>query len=193
MAQYQGKHGQKPPHRGLLRRRVLLLCAALVLVVSVGGTLAFLAVRSAQLNNTFTPGVVTSQVIAAEQKRSVKNTGDVDAYIRAAVTVNWVSTTVGDNTTYGLRPVENTDYSLTINTTDWVTHTDGYYYYKHRVAPGDTTQPLVTGIKTLRTAPEGYTLAVEVAAEAIQANGTTDVGHVPAYRDAWGDVPAPVD
>lgn len=193
MAQYQGKHGQKPPRRGLLRRRVLLLCAALVLVVSVGGTLAFLAVRSAQLNNTFTPGVVTSQVIAAEQERSVKNTGDVDAYIRAAVTVNWVSKAANDNTTYGLRPVEREDYSLTINATDWVAHTDGYYYYKHRVAPGDTTQPLVTDITTLSTAPEGYTLAVEVAAEAVQANGTTDVGRVPAYRDAWGDVPAPVD
>lgn len=194
MAQYQGKHGQKP--RGFLRRRVLLVCAALVLAVSVGGTLAFLAVRSAQLNNTFTPGVVTSQVIAAEGKRSVKNTGDVYAYIRAAVTVNWVSKAANDNTTYGLRPVESEDYSLAINATDWVVHTDGYYYYKYRVAPGDTTQPLVTNITTLSTAetPEGYTLAVEVAAEAIQANGTTDTGHVPAYRDAWGaGVPTPVN
>lgn len=198
MAQYQGKHGQNSPRRSPLRRRALLLCAVLLLVVSVGGTLAYITVQSERLNNTFTPGYVTSRVNASGHVRSVTNTGNVDAYIRAAVTVNWV--VAGDgNTTYGLRPVENTDYTIALDVGadgHWVAHTDGYYYYKHRVAPGGTTQPLVTDITTLSTAetPEGYTLAVEVAAEAIQADGDTDVGRVPAYRDAWGTaVPTPVD
>lgn len=197
MAQYQGKHGQNRPRRGPLRRRVLLVCAVLLLVASVGGTLAYLAVQSERLNNAFTPGVVTSQVNASGHARSVTNTGNVDAYIRAAVTVNWVSTTENDNTTYGIRPEAGSDYSLTLNTGDggdWVAHTDGYYYYKNRVAPGDTTQPLVTDIQLKSTPPTGYTLAVEVAAEAIQADGDTDVGRVPAYRDAWGEgVPAPAN
>lgn len=196
MARYQGKHGQNSPRRSPLRRRALLLCAALLLVVSVGGTLAYITVQSERLNNTFTPGYVTSQVNASGHERSVTNTGNVDAYIRAAVTVNWVSANANDNTTYGLRPKADTDYSLTINDTDWVAHTDGYYYYKHRVAPGDTTQPLVTDITTLSTVKtlEGYTLAVEVAAEAIQAHGDTDADGVPAYRNAWGAaVPTPAN
>lgn len=196
MARYQGKHGQNSPRRSPLRRRALLLCAALVLVVSVGGTLAYITVQSERLNNAFTPGVVTSRVNASGHVRSVTNTGNVDAYIRAAVTVNWVEEGEG-NTTYGLRPEADTDYSITINTGDggnWVAHTDGYYYYKHRVAPEDTTQPLVTDITTLSTAPEGYTLAVEVAAEAIQAHGDTDAAGVPAYLDAWGAaVPTPAN
>lgn len=198
MARYQGKHGKNPPRRTSERRRVLLLCAVLLLVATVGGTLAYITVQSERLNNTFTPGYVTSQVNANGQTLSVRNTGNVDAYIRAAVTVNWVSAGEGSNTTYGIRPVEGTDYTLTLNTGDdgdWVKHTDGYYYYKHRVAPGGTTTALVTDIQLTSSAtpPAGYTLAVEVAAEAIQAHGDTDADGVPAYQSAWGAVPAPVD
>ena len=56
------------------------------------------------------------------------------------------------------------------------------------MSPDASTNPLIppNGITANATAPTGYALSVEVVAEAIQAQGTTDTANVPAYQDAWG-------
>lgn len=187
----RGRHMLKSAHAGG-SSRLLVLCLVLLLVASVGGTLAYVVVRSGAEKNTFQPAQVTSEVVVGNGTRAVKNTGDVPAYIRAAVTVNWVSTDSGSNTTRGIAPTES-DYSLKLNTGDsgaWIAHTDGYYYYEYKVEAKAVTATLVENIQCSATPPAGYALAVEVAAEAIQADGDTDVGGIPAYKSAWGsDVP----
>lgn len=181
MAQYQGKHGRAPARRGN-GRRIALLCVALVLVASIGGTLAYIAVRADEVENTFEPAYVTSKVVVGNGTRAVKNTGNVDAFIRAAIVVNWMDE---NGNVRGLSPQAG-EYSMTVNESDWILNEgDGYYYYKYKVASMAVTANLVTDIQYNITPPAGYSLAVEVAAEAIQAAGDTDDTSVPAYQDAW--------
>lgn len=183
MAQYQGRHGRAPARSGK-GRRVALLCVALLLVASVGGTLAYIAVRSDDVNNRFERAYVTSAVEATAETRRVQNTGNVDAFIRAAIVVNWMD---DDGNVRGIAP-QSGEYSMTVNdNNNWIyDETDGYYYYKYRVDPSGFTDGLVTDIRCLVTPPAGYKLAVEVAAEAIQADGDTDDTSIAAYKHAWG-------
>lgn len=64
------------------RRAVLLVSLLLVLTMTVGGTIAFLAARTEQKTNTFAPSRVASQVIEehfdgeVKSNAAVRNTGD---------------------------------------------------------------------------------------------------------------------
>ena len=110
---------------------------------------------------------------------TVTNDSNVDAYIRAAIVVNWMDE-IGENV-YGIAPNER-DYAIEIDNTDWVKAGE-YYYYKSSVTGNGTTNPLVKGLTVNTASPaEGYELTVEVVAEAIQANPKTTVEAV------WEDV-----
>ena len=136
------------------------------------------------MDNLFIPASVTCQVNSVDNNFTVTNTGNIDAYIRASIVVNWMDK---DGNVRGIAP-STSDYTLNVNTTDWWQDNTGYYYYKHSVSPDASTNPLIppNGITANATAPTGYALSVEVVAEAIQAQGTTDTANVPAYQDAWG-------
>ena len=166
--------------------RVSMLSIFLILSLSVGGTLAYLIAQADAIQNQFVPASVTCRVNANEDNTfDVTNTGDVDAYIRAAIVVNWVDE---NGNVRGIAP-QASEYLLSVNTTDWWPDTGtGYYYYKYFVIPTDATNDLVTAYELAEnvTTPTGYELCVEVVAEAIQADGDTDIGNVPAYKDAWG-------
>lgn len=174
------------------RRQSLAITLSVVLLVymAIGGTLAYLVIRTASLENTFVPASVTCSVNVNGDEMAVQNTGNVDAYIRAAIVVNWTETN-GD-AVYGLAP-DADDYAVAINaSTNWedaqpwyLDTSTGFYYYKLPVASLATTPLLVTDITVLGTPPAGYALSVEVVAEAIQADGDTDVGSIPAVEDAW--------
>lgn len=178
------QYGKKP---------ILLFCIMLILSLAIGGTVAYIAVQTSNVINQFEPARVTCRVnVNSDDTIDVTNTGNVDAYIRAAIVVNWMDV---DGNVFGIAPTSS-QYTLGINTTDWQKHTDGFYYYKFRVTPepdntepdDDTTKDLVTSISTTGASPSmEYTLSVEVVAEAIQADGSkTEDGNVTkAYIDAW--------
>lgn len=171
------------------RKSGILLCILLSLSLAVGGALAYMFWQTGQLNNQFAPATVSCQVNNDDATFNVKNTGIVNAYIRAAIVVNWIDSDDPNGSVMGIAPVEGTDYTLSVNSTDWwQDSTTGYYYYRKSVAPNEVTIDLITdhGLKDGVTAPTGYELCVEVVAEAIQADGTTDAGNVAAYQDAWG-------
>lgn len=187
------------------RRYIFLLSILLLLTAAVGGTLAFLSVETLSVQNQFESAYVTCEVVVGEIDTTnvfqpvnsgngdvikIKNTGNVDAYIRTAIVVNWMDSA---GNVLGTAPVETTsekngDYAFTVNTVKWNQDTStGFYYYIDRVAAGDTTQVLLNNITVNK--PKGYDnyeLSVEVIAEAIQADGTTDDTEIPAYQDAWG-------
>ena len=158
---------------------VLFLAVALLLLAALatGGTLAYLKTVGDPVANDFTSAWVTSSVNWQGETATVTNTGNVKAYVRAAIAVNWAK---GETDVHGVAPTDS-DYSLTLNTEDWEP-IDGYYYYKHPVEEGAATAPLITAVTQTGTAPaEGYVLSVELAAEAIQAEGM----NASSPREAW--------
>lgn len=186
---YTGRYQEGGAHLRKKRRRkphALLLSIILILSLAISGTLAYIAARTDNVQNQFESAFVTCCVNVNDDRTfDVTNTGNVNAYIRAAIAVNWMDE-LGN--VQGIAP-SSSDYTLTVNTTDWwQDSTTGYYYYKEPVVPGETANDLVTSFEVADDAavPAGYALSVEVVAEAVQADGDTDEGGVPAYRDAWG-------
>lgn len=156
----------------------LVLSIVLILVLAAGSTLAYVFTKTDALENLFRHSQVTCRVNYSGQVADVTNTGNIDAYIRAAVTVNWVN---ADGDIRGIKPTES-QYSLAFNTEDWYA-IDGIWYCLTPVAVGANTPDLITGVTVLEQ-PDGYQLQVEVAAEAIQAQGVNATG-VYAFAEAW--------
>lgn len=163
----------------------LLFSLALILLFTVGGTIAYIVTSTDNVTNTFQPSQVSCAVDetftdGVKSNVSIKNTSDIPAYIRAHIIVTWKDK---DGNIYGgAAPVLDTDYSLTIkNGTKWVKYdTDGYYYFTEPVAVGDKTGVLIEECKYLGNAPSGYSLSVEIIADAIQSEPPNAVG------EAWG-------
>mgnify|MGYP004703541295 CR=1 FL=1 len=179
------------------RKASVALVAILVLLCcAVAGTVAFLVTKTDSVVNTFTPSKVTTYVeeeFNGQTKSNVKiqNTGNIDAYIRAAVIVNWVND-AGE--IYGTAPVASTedapgDYTISYDETDWFKGSDGYWYYTKPVAPSTENNPQYTGVliescAPAGQAPAGYALQVTILADGIQS--------VPAdaVQQAWGVDPS---
>lgn len=166
---------------------LLVVSLLLVMVLSIGGTLAWLTAETDPVVNIFTAGEVTTTVVE-KLENGVKNNvqiknyeKSVDAYIRAMVVVTWQN---DDGNVYGTAPVENTDYTITWSETNgdnstWFKGSDGYYYHKAAVKPGNSTSVLFTNCEPFEDkAPEGYHLCVEVISSAIQAEPSTAVTEV---------------
>ena len=170
-----GKHAAA----GGMKRSLVLVVSVLALVLAVaGGTLAWLTANSGPVTNTFTPAKVTCEVDEKFENNvksavSIRNTSNIDAYIRAYVVVTWKN---ADGEVYGKQPVKGTDHTMTGPETGWVEGTDGYYYYTSPVGVDKTTGVLITECKPITgQAPADYDLSVEIIAEAIQSLPTTTV------------------
>ena len=167
------------------RKTVLLLTAvALLLTIAVGGTIAYLTTSTETVENVFEPASVVPEIeetFTGTEKDDVYfwNSGEVDAYIRAAVVVNWKNQTTGE-----LQPIKESDYTMTIPAgRGWSKANDGFYYYGGVIKPSESkpesagtdysTTVLLTDCKLASgvTPPDGYTLHVEIIAQAIQADG----------------------
>ena len=195
---YQGKHIKKSR-----KPAVLLASLALAVTVAVAGTLAFLATQTQPVENTFVPTSVPPTVIeelvgGVKNNVTIQNGGNIDAYIRATVAINWVKDN-GDGTTtvYGVPPVSGTDYQIVWTPdsdsddtngiqNDWVLGADGLYYCKRVVKAGESTDVLLTGCQVIAgKEPAGYNLSVEILAQTIQADGVAADGTPPVVA-AWG-------
>ncbi|MBQ9954107.1 MAG: hypothetical protein IJO87_01575 [Eggerthellaceae bacterium] len=169
--------------RGRRNERIMLLATvALASILTVGGTVAYLTAETGDVTNTMTPAVVTCAVTDGGSNNSdgedicVKNTGNIDAYIRAAITVNWVKLDGSGNVVsiYGTPPVsgDGNDYKLTLgDPLVWDPASDGFFYHTSKVAPEANTGTLVVSCTQLSSAtvPAGHVLMVDVVASAIQA------------------------
>lgn len=156
------------------KKGILLLAAAmLILVCGVGSTLAYLATQTGQVQNTFEPAYVRSSVIEEDWKDgdlvksnvTIKNTGNVSAYIRAAIVVTWKDAA---GNTMPQAPGTG-DYTLNIGS-DW-TKVGDYYYYDKSVAANDSTTKLIDTCEPNKSYPDGRKLCVEVIGSAIQSEG----------------------
>jgi len=161
---------------------ITLVSLLAILCVTVGGTLAFLIDTSGPIQNIFNPSKVTTSVeetLSGNTKSNVKikNTGDTDAFIRAAVVVTWQD---AQGNVYGKKPVETTDYTIQLGK-DWLDGADGFYYHitpvkSEKEAPTNCTtgvliesiSPIATSVNNIEANGLGYYLTVEIIGSGIQ-------------------------
>ena len=180
------------------KKFIVVTALALLLFVTVGSTLAYIFTKTEPVENKFDPSKVscavvengnlsenTANVVQTGKSKTnvqIKNTGDTDAYIRAAVVVNWMS---ADGTrVWATKPVEGTEYTISYATnTGWVKGSDGYWYYTKSVPPtgGSNLTGILIEMATQKIdGPKGtdgtqYHLSIEIVASAIQAKPTSVV------------------
>ena len=173
---------------------VLVAAVAVIIAGTAGATLAYLSHQSGLTNQfqiaevgtgikeTFDGGNTKTDV-------SVQNTGDVPAYIRAAVIIGWEDAE-GNPLIDENAPKKDTDYTMQWNLGDsssaegkWVLASDGYYYYTMPVEGGKKTENLINKCEDIKLEAHkaaGKYLVVDIAAQSIQAEPAA------AVLDAWG-------
>lgn len=167
------------------KKPVALVAILVLLCCAVAGTVAYLVTSTDPVTNTFTPASVTTQVEeefngTTKSNVRIKNTGNIDAYIRTAVIVNWADE--NGNVYGGATPVAGEDYTLTLKTGEsenWFQGSDGYYYCKTSVAPDGSTPALINTCTPVAKAPESYSLQVTILADGIQSEPSN------AVTEAW--------
>ncbi len=162
---------------------IALLCLCIV-AGAVGSVAAYLTSRTEPVTNEFVPAKVTcvvEETFEGGVKNDVKirNTGNIDAYIRACVVVTFVS---DDGKVLATAPQEGTDYMVVWNPHGWVKGSDGYWYHEKAVAPDNATTVLIESASVI-SAPEGYRLDIQIIASAIQSEPYR------AVQEAWGITP----
>ncbi len=173
--------------KNLSVRTVVVISSILALLLCVTGiTIAYIIDKTESLTNTFKPSQVSCQVVektwenggTVKENVQILNTGDTSAYIRSAIVVTWQNE---KGEVYSKAPVLESDYTISINTDDWELGSDGYYYHRNAVNSGSFTNILINSCTVTGTAPaDGYTLSVEILANAIQSEPDS------AVNDAWG-------
>lgn len=194
------------------KKTVLITALVVIMLFATSFTLAFLNDSTQAVTNTFFPSEVTSKVneiFDGKEKKdvSISNTGDVPAYIRAEIIVNWeysdeddADETKTSDVISAQLPVEGEngdyllqfkDYSLEPAEDGYWFEKDGYYYWSNPVAAGEQTGILISKLEQLATArvPAGCQLSAKIICSAIQADGEkldgADNGKSPVEL-AWG-------
>ena len=184
--QFEGKRDEtkarpvrrKAHHTG--RLAAMVIATALLLALAISGTVAWLTTKGAPITNTFNPSKVACEVTESfngtvKSSVNVKNTGDIDAYIR----VKLVTYRTNEQGQHIGGTAELPSFTLGAN---WVKYGD-YYYYTLPVAAGQKPAANLTDTMTLTaeyTDADGGKQAIDVMAEAIQSVPAEAVG------EAWG-------
>lgn len=168
------------------KKTITLTSIALLLLITVGTTLALIFTSTGDVENTFKPSRVACAVVegnnsavegdivdtgTVKEDVKIQNTGDTDAFIRVAVVVNWMS---ADGRVWATAPKLGTDYSIEF-ASGWKQGADEYWYYTKSVAPTLLTDTLITKAEQKTVAPDGYYLSIEIVASAIQSSPDTTV------------------
>ncbi len=159
------------------KKKITIAVVVLVLTAVLSSvTLAFLLADTEPVINTLEGTRVACEVVEAsfdgvtKTDVTVRNTGEVESYIRAMVVTTWMSE---DGTKISAQtPQEGADYTLIYaSDTAWKQSADGFWYYAAPVAVGESTEALIENCTLAENAAvwEGFYLSVEVVASAIQS------------------------
>ena len=169
---------------------LIAFCVCILACAAISGSLAWLISTPEQVVNSFTPGVVTIEVDetfddehTTKQNVSIKNTGNVPAYIRVALVPAWVD----DEGNIAAKPasLEQLDNDCNIAwgedgngyEADWFIGADGFYYCKTFINPGKST-PILIKSCTVKDGEHEYDFELQVIASAVQSLPTSTVGEV---------------
>lgn len=159
--------------RRTAKSSALIIALALILVLAVGGTVAYIFTQTDPVINTFTPTeakITVDEETSSNQKTEIKvenNSTGVPVYIRVALVANMIDE---DGNVTAAADVPN--FTLGEN---WIKGSDGYYYYTKAVPVGQSTGNLLESPMELVE-----NMQVVVLADAIQTEPTT------AVTQAWG-------
>ncbi len=169
---------------------VAVLSLTLAALMGAGSTLAYVMTQTQAKENEFTSSKVASEVYETfdgevKSNVGVKNVGDTEAYVRAAIVVTWAKTSTADDMTVvsAKKPQAGVDYSLSYKANSgWILGDDGFWYYSLPVAAGSKTEVLISECRLAAgaSAPEGYRLSVEIVCSSVQSTPTS------AVYEAWG-------
>ena len=168
---------------------LIAFCVCILACAAVSGSLAWLISTPEQVVNSFTPGVVTIEVDetfddehTTKQNVSIKNTGNVPAYIRVALVPAWVD----DEGNIAAKPASlelNDDCNIAWGKdgsgyeADWFIGSDGFYYCKTVIEPGAST-PILIKSCTVKGEEHEYDFELQVIASAVQSLPTSTVEKV---------------
>ena len=139
---------------------ILFVLTAVLVTGAVSGTVAYLVTRTRDVPNTFHPAEIE---ISSWSFDDLVNAGDTEVYVRATLVAAWVSNE-DKRTVWAVDPVENTDYTLTIQN-GWFKGSDGFYYRSEKM---NAAQSVNFVHATQLTEKEGFTLRILVMYSAIQ-------------------------
>ena len=169
------------------KKPVALVALLVLLCCTVAGTLAYLVTSTNSVTNTFTPASVSTEVKetfkdGVKSDVKIQNTGNIDAYIRAAIIINWADKDGNVSAT----PVEDGDYKIKYDSSNTWEKIGDYWYYTNPVAADSLTEKALIESCTpvAGKAPEGYDLQVTILADGIQSEPLT------AIKEAWHVDPA---
>ena len=167
----------------------MAIVTAIVALLLVGATLAYLFANGNKIENIFNPGSVDVEVHEKTENNTktvikLTNTGNAKAFLRASIVTYYID---ASKNVVGSIPATLGAFNISA---DWKKGTDGYYYYTKPVDPSGVTSNLfATSSDKITLTPmtqevKGETVTyqqvVEVFAEAIQS------APVKAVQDAWG-------
>lgn len=160
------------------KKLILPICIAVILTLAVGGTVAYIAVKTQDIINTFDASevqVALSTPAQNEQAFTVQNNSDCEVYVRFYFVATWVNTSDNSNIYAGTpKPVE--DFSFTPDG-DVVKRGEFYYVTAPIEAGGEAS---LVSVEAISDAPDGYELRVEVVVDAIQSRPRD------AVTQSWG-------
>ena len=193
MAKRRGRYSSGR-YRIPVRSLILLLTLVLLIGSGIGMTVGFLSTRTEPVQNDFTYGKVSCEVLETFGKENnryikrdvrIKNTGNTSAYIRVLLVFTWKDE---KGNVYVNKPQINEDYQINPDISNgWSIYQNSIgtysYYYKYPVAAGGVTPNLIDSLIQIPgvVGPENgkYALSVEIVADAVQAEPTD------AVMDAW--------
>ena len=154
-------------------------------ILLIDTTNAYLIDSTKPVENIFNGSKISCEIEETikdqvKQDVQIKNTSDIDAFIRAKVIITWKDQS---GNIYRSIPQKDVDYTIEYDQNqNWKYHSDGFWYYKSIVEPNQNTKNLIENCTLISTTiPSGYSLSVEILGEAIQTN---------AASDAWGFDPS---
>lgn len=166
--------------------RAVALIVGLIILLSAGGTatIAWLTGEASPLINNFNPAEVPPEIVEefdgeTKENVKVKNIGNIDGFMRATLSAVWL-TESGD-----ISP-EQVDPMIFTQNANWFLH-EGFYYYKIRIAPGETTLNLIDSFEM--PVKPGLRFELQVIASSIQADPDEAVEHAwPVQVNALGQL-----
>lgn len=146
---------------------LLLIAAVLVLTVSTGVTVAYLAAATEPVVNVFHPTTVTTDIEedftdTTEKKNvEIKNDSEIPVYVRAKVVGNWCDAAGNVVSAW----TDNISYDSA-----WIKGSDGYYYHKNQVQPGGSALLFESySYKTTDIPAEADHLVMNIIYQSVQA------------------------
>lgn len=171
------------------KRRSSLFFIAIIfaLIATCGSIFAYMFKQTEIKENNITPASVSctvTEVINKDQETQevvnenvseknsikVKNTGNIDAYLRVRLVSYWIKEIDGE-----LKIIPKASVVPEFNVAEgWLKGSDNIYYYQYPIKPGESTGELLASVIYL--AEEDDTRqAIEVFAEAIQSKPDSSV------------------